>query len=650
MSSRKSRSTSPTKYSRYPFMNPSLQSMDGEVWVDIPGFDGCYSISNYGRIWAAPRPVMSITGQLYFTKERIRKQCLTRYHNSYTNDYTDQLSVHLRYESKSYSFKVNRLVYHFFVEPIDLKEDRLVVVHKDGNNCNNRYDNLVLMNGTQLYKHNLDLQRIPRTGRRVKGMAWSPENAPKPVIQYTLDGKRTREYVSVAEAALDNKVHRGSIRSIVKNELMQLHGFVYRFKGDSYNGEYANFAIEKQVTQYAVSGKKLKVYPSVKEAGLQVGVDPNSISKCALGKARIAGGFVWRYEDDIYSGEFEGQIKNLPKPIVQYSLEGKPIARYSSVNEAAKQTGFTAATLLDCAYKRTRVSHGFVWRFEHDRYKGEFRHYSSGRPVTQYSLEGKKLKTYHTIEAASRASGLTSDNIQKNVIGENKTAGGFVWKYASQNDIRNLSSFKPTDYSRINASEKEVIQYSIEGKRLAVYASITEASRAIGTSGSGIRAALNKPNRSSGGFVWRTKRNVYRGSLTRMQPANKAKMVTQYDLQGRKLNVYASTKQAEVATGVHATTISQVARGKLKTTGGYIWQYGDGPKKLDLETYYASTRQHLAQISKSVAKYTIDGKFVCEYPSIRVAAREEGIAVGRISSVVNGKSQSAGGNIWRLRK
>ncbi|HEY9044494.1 MAG TPA: NUMOD1 domain-containing DNA-binding protein [Ohtaekwangia sp.] len=631
-------------------MNLSLQSMDGEVWVDIPQFDGYYSVSNYGRIWAAPRPVMSITGQLYFTKERIRKQCLTRYKNSYTNEYTDQLSIHLRYEDKNYSFKVNRLVYHFFVEPLDLKDERLAVVHKDGDNCNNRYDNLVLMNGVQLYKHNLDLQRIPRTGQRTKGAAWSPENAPRAVIKYTLGGKKISEYTSVADAALKNNTHRGSIRAVIKNELMQLHGFVYRFKGDAYKGEYANFAIEKQVTQYALNGKKLKVYPSVKEAGFQVGIDPNSISKCALGKARIAGGFVWRYEHDIYRGEFEGQIKNLPKPIIQYSLKGKTVAEYTSVNEASKQTGFTAATLLDCAYKRTRVSHGFVWRFEGDSYRGEFKHYSVGKPVTQYTREGKKLKTYHTIQAAAQASGLTSANIQKNVIGENKTAGGYIWKHANLDDVKKLSAFKPSKYSRTNVSEKEVVQYSIEGKKLAVYASITEAARAIGTSGSGIRTALNHPYRSSGGFVWRSRGNIYKGSFAKIQPANKAKMVTQYDLQGRKLSVYTSTKQAEEATGVHATTISQVARGKLKTTGGYIWQYGDGPKKLDADAYYASTRKHLQRISKAVAKYTIDGEFVCEYPSIAAAARQEGIAVGRISSVVNGQSQSAGGNLWRLRE
>ena len=70
----------------------SLESMKGEKWADIPGFDGAYSISNYGRIWAAPRLIISADGkQLYFTKERIRKQSPAKHYNSYTKDYVHQL-------------------------------------------------------------------------------------------------------------------------------------------------------------------------------------------------------------------------------------------------------------------------------------------------------------------------------------------------------------------------------------------------------------------------------------------------------------------------------------------------------------------------------------------------------------------------------
>ncbi|MBL0743878.1 NUMOD1 domain-containing DNA-binding protein [Chryseolinea lacunae] len=642
----------PEEYTKYPFMNFSLESMENETWHDIAGFDGCYCISNYGRIWAAPRPILSTRGQLYFTKERIRKQNVTLYYNKHIKTYTKQLSVKLRYERTSHSFKVNRLVYHYFVTPINLEDERLAVVHKDGDNCNNRADNLVLMNGTQLYSHNLRLNRIPRTGRIIKKdkdkLTWSESNAPRPIIKYALDGKIVKTYASVAEAAKANKSYRVSIRDVASKKLVQLNGFIYRFKGDPYKGEHADFSYEKPVTQYELSGKMLKRYPSLKEAGRKNGLDSGTISKCALGKSRIAGGYVWRYDDNPYRGEFKNKIKNKAKKIVQYSLEGKVVARFDSANEASAQTGFTAATLLDCAHKRTRVSHGFVWRFENDSYRGEFKHYSVGKPVTQCSPEGKRLNTYHTIEEAAKASGLTSANIQKNVIGANKTAGGFIWRKARPEEVKKLSEFKPSAYTLSDVGGTEVIQYSIEGKKLAVYSSMTDAARAVGVSAGGISTVLNKATRSAGGFVWRTKGNLYRGALAKTPAANQAKKVTQYDLKGRKVGVYESTKKAEAATGVSATSISQVARGKLKSTGGYIWKYDDTSKRIDVEAHFASTREAVERMSKKVAKYTIEGEFVREYPSLRAAAIEEGIGLGRISSVVNGKSKSAGGFLWRL--
>ncbi len=34
----------------------SLNTWKEEEWADISQFDGYYSVSNYGRIWAVPRP------------------------------------------------------------------------------------------------------------------------------------------------------------------------------------------------------------------------------------------------------------------------------------------------------------------------------------------------------------------------------------------------------------------------------------------------------------------------------------------------------------------------------------------------------------------------------------------------------------------
>lgn len=640
------------KSDEYPYQNLSLESMPGERWEDIPGFDGSYCISNFGRLWAAPRLVISADAkQLYFTKERIRKQSVARYYNSYTKDYTDQLSVHLRYEGGDYGFKVNRLVYHAFVKPIDFKTDKLVVVHRDGDNLNNRYDNLVLMNGTELYIHGLRNERRPRTGlviKKGKRVTWSDKNSPRPVIKYSLDGKRIAEYTSLAEAAQKNNTHRGTIRTVVQKKLKLLHGFVYRFKGDPYKGEYRDFSYEKKVTQYSIEGKKINVYPSVKVAASKTGGDPDTISKCALHKTMTCGGYVWRYDGDIYRGEYKDRIKSKPRPIVQYSLAGKKIAQFESVTEASQKTGFNVSTLLDCAHKRSKTSHGLVWRFVGDAYKGEYSNHRIGKPVTQYTLEGKKLNVYPTIEEAARATGLTAANIQKNTSGSNKTAGGYIWKFSQAQEVKKLEAVPKSYKDRKSIAGTEVIQYSIDGNRLRVYCAISEAAKSCGLHASNISFALNKTDRTAGNYVWRTKGNIYRGALAKMPRANQAKPVTQYNMKGHKIRTYESARQAEKITGISSGTISFVARGKLKSTGGYIWLYDSTVNKIDVDKHYSDTAKNIIRNSKAVGMYSLEGKLLKLYPSIRVAAKKEGINANRISSVINGHSKSAGGFLWRL--
>ena len=52
------------------------------------------------------------------------------------------------------------------------------------------------------------------------------------------------------------------------------------------------------VVQYTKEGKKIKTYPSVKQAAKAVEVDPKGIRNVLQGKQKTSGGFVWRTPDD----------------------------------------------------------------------------------------------------------------------------------------------------------------------------------------------------------------------------------------------------------------------------------------------------------------------------------------------------------------
>ena len=53
--------------------------------------------------------------------------------------------------------------------------------------------------------------------------------------------------------------------------------------------------LSKEVAQYDLHGNLLSVFYGVNEAERKTGVSNQSIGKCALGKYKTAGGFVWKY-------------------------------------------------------------------------------------------------------------------------------------------------------------------------------------------------------------------------------------------------------------------------------------------------------------------------------------------------------------------
>lgn len=57
----------------------------------------------------------------------------------------------------------------------------------------------------------------------------------------------------------------------------------------------AKIANSKEVTICDLEGKHIKSYKSIVDAAKDTGVDASSISKCCLGKAYTAGGFMWSF-------------------------------------------------------------------------------------------------------------------------------------------------------------------------------------------------------------------------------------------------------------------------------------------------------------------------------------------------------------------
>jgi len=107
---------------------------DGEILKDYPGYDGRYAITNYGRVWSYPKPIVMPNGG-------VRKHS-GKWLKYYSN--IDNYSiVCLCLNKKSKNHRISRMVAELFCENDD-PEHKTQVNHKheSGDKSNDHYLNL----------------------------------------------------------------------------------------------------------------------------------------------------------------------------------------------------------------------------------------------------------------------------------------------------------------------------------------------------------------------------------------------------------------------------------------------------------------------------------------------------------------------------
>jgi hypothetical protein len=105
-----------------------------EIWKDVPGYEGLYQVSNFGRVKS--------TANNATRKEKVLKAQL------HDNKY---LKVGVRKNKKSKHFKIHQLVAMAFLGHIPCGNE-IEVNHKDKNKLNNRLDNLEVLTREEHYK------------------------------------------------------------------------------------------------------------------------------------------------------------------------------------------------------------------------------------------------------------------------------------------------------------------------------------------------------------------------------------------------------------------------------------------------------------------------------------------------------------------
>jgi len=120
-----------------------------------------------------------------------------------------------------------------------------------------------------------------------------------------------------------------------------------------------------------------------------------------------------------------------------------------------------------------------------------------------------------------------------------------------------------------------------------------------------------------------------------------SKNVWQFTLDGILIKCYPSVNEASRQTGISVYHIRRHASGVSKSASDYLWSYtSTPPKKIDRYSLYKPV---------PVCQYTLDMRFIREYPSQAIAGRECGINPTNIWGCCKGLRRKAGGYIWRVK-
>lgn len=204
-----------------------------------------------------------------------------------------------------------------------------------------------------------------------------------------------------------------------------------------------------------------------------------------------------------------------------------------------------------------------------------------------------------------------------------------------------------------------ISQYDLQGKFLRYFQSISLAVKETGINGTSIARALQKKDSYACEYLW--KKGKHSKDLPRIPAAIKKMLdsrkilfetpITRYNLQGKRIAVYADVKAAKQALGVQTFAITSALKGQYYTVRNSILIPGKGSAKLDVEPYL---QQRQAKQQKSIWRPVLqldkNGKKIKEYPSVASAARAMQVNAMSIHTALKGdKVKYSKGFRWKYK-
>lgn len=288
-------------------------------------------------------------------------------------------------------------------------------------------------------------------------------------------------------------------------------------------------------------------------------------------------------------------------------------------------------------YKTTNTVNGKIYVGVHRTNPDIFDGYI-GCGVTKKDLKKSKNKGF---PAAVKKYGYS--NFKREILFEfPDSEEGMIAAYKKESEIVNTDFIKSKDtynlvlggkFTLYENLKKVIAQYTLEGKFIRTWNSISEAESSLGLSS--ISENLIGKSKYCGDFQWK----YYIDTKDIPKVIKKEKTVYQFDLKGNLLKVWKNASEASKNfknNNAAFKAIHNVCNNITRQAYGYYWSF---KCKFEYEQYNQN---------KPVAKYDDAGNFIESYSSLLEAAKDVGLkSTTNISHAISGKQKKAAGFRWR---
>lgn len=195
-----------------------------------------------------------------------------------------------------------------------------------------------------------------------------------------------------------------------------------------------------------------------------------------------------------------------------------------------------------------------------------------GKKVVQYDINGNFIQIFDNAYTASKEVKVDASRIREACNLKQKTSGGYQWRWHSENIEKNIGSVTEKTLART-----KIKQYDLYGNFIREYNSIKEAAEETGVNYACISRVIRHQQKTSGGFLWTKedeKPQPTKKEIEKKSPPKTQRPVIVYTKDTHEyITEFDSIKQAAEELSIGYKGIVSVCEKKLKSSGGYYWEY-----------------------------------------------------------------------------